>query len=304
MKIHFLVGTAVVLAVFVASAQTRHRDININVNGRAENCADLQVRSGGEIAQTAESYTLQRGEVPVLEVNAAERGAIRVRGSARADFAVDVCKIAAADDRGTAEQLLRSVTVSRLGGRFTTNSPAVRNDNSDWQVYFIVHAPSDARVNLETNNGPIEIASISGGIRAKTTNGPLALTDCSGAIDARTTNGPVSFSGAGGDVQLNTTNGPMSLRLANDVWSGPRLEAHTTNGPLSVAVPDTFQTAMRVETDGHSPIRCGISACAHALTDTSSGMKTLQLNGGSDTVRVSTVNGPVSVGSVSRTKIM
>jgi len=311
MKLHRFAFAAAGLAAAVsftgltARAQTRHHDVNISVeNGRAESCADLRVRSSGEIAQAAETYTLQRGEVPMLEVNAVDRGAIRVSGSARSDFTVNVCKIAAAEDRASADQLLGSLTVSRLGGRFSTNAPPARNNNSDWQVYFIVHAPADARVNLETKNGPIEIASITGGIQAKSTNGPLSLSNCAGTIDARTTNGPISFTGVGGDVQLNTTNGPISLKLANDVWSGPRLEAHTTNGPVSLAVPETFQTALRVETDGHSPMSCRISACEHAMTDASTDRKTLQINGSSDTVRVSTSNGPISVGTENRKKII
>jgi DUF4097 and DUF4098 domain-containing protein YvlB len=122
-------------------------------------------------------------------------------------------------------------------------------------------------------------------------------------VDAQTTNGPISFAGTGGDVQLNTTNGPISLKLANDTWSGPRLEAHTTNGPLSVAVPETFQTGMRVETDGHSPMSCRIGACQHAMTDASSDRKALHLGSG-DIIRVSTTNGPISVGNGDRKKIM
>jgi hypothetical protein len=311
MKLHRLVfasaGLAAAFSVGASTAwaQSRDREPNISLeNNHAESCADLQVRSSGEIAQAADVYTLQRAEVPVLEVNAADRGVIRVSGSARSDFSVNVCRIAVAEDRATAAQVLSSLSVSRLGGRFTTNTPPSRAAGSGWQVVFIVHAPSDARVNLETKNGPIEIASITGGIQAKSVNGPLALSNCSGSIDARTTNGPISFAGGGGDVQLNTTNGPIALKLANDVWSGPRLEAHTTNGPVSLAVPETFQTAVRVETDGHSPLSCRLSACAHALTDASSDRKMLQINGSSDTVRVSTSNGPVSVGTENRKKII
>ena len=287
-----------------ARAQTRHGALTFNVDGSGESCADLNVRSSGEIARTADHYTLQRAEVPVLEVNAADHAAIRIRGSARNDFAVDVCRIAAAADRATADQLLQSLTVSRLGGRFTTNTPPSRGDNTQWQVFFIVHGPTDARVDLQTNNGPVDIASITGGIKARSTNGPISLKDCAGVIDAKTTNGPISFAGTGGDVQLNTTNGPISLKLANDVWSGPRLEANTTNGPLSLAVPETFQTAMRVESDGHSPMSCTIHACEHAYTDAGSPRRILQLNGSSDTVRVSTTNGPISVGAPNRKKII
>lgn len=308
MKLHRLffaaagVAAALSFAPLASHAQSRH--LSINTEGNAESCADLRVRSEGQIAQSSESYTLQRSEAPVLEVNAASRGVIRVSGAARNDFAVEICKVAVAEDRAAAGQLLSSLSVSRLGGRFTANTPPMAPGNADWQIYFIVHAPTDASVNLETKNGPIAIASITGGIRARSTNGPLALKDCGGVIDAQTTNGPIVFSGAGGDVRLNTTNGPISLKLANDVWNGPRLEARTTNGPLSLAVPETFQTGVRVETDGHSPMSCRINACAHAYTDATAGGKTLQLNGSGETVHVSTANGPISVGNENSKKII
>ena len=308
MKLHRLflalagVPAAITLVPTAGHAQNRH--LNINIEGKAESCADLRVRSEGEIARSSETYTLQRNEAPVLEVNSADRGVIRVRGADRNDFTVEICKVAAAEDQATAGQLLSSLSVSRLGGRFTANKPATVPGNAEWQMYFIVHAPTDASFNLETKNGPIDVASITGNIRARSTNGPLALKDCGGVIDAQTTNGPIAFSGAGGDVRLNTTNGPISLKLANDVWSGPRLEARTTNGPLSIAVPDTFQTGVRVETDGHSPMSCRIDACAHAVTDATADHKTLQLNGSGETVRVSTSNGPISVGNQNRKKII
>jgi DUF4097 and DUF4098 domain-containing protein YvlB len=297
-------AAAILFASAAARAQSRHRDFTFSVDGSGETCADLHVRSSGEIAQAADHYTLQRADVAVLEVNASDNGVIRVRGSARNDYSIDVCRIAAAQDRATADRMLQSLTVSHAGGRFTANGPSPHESNAQWQVHFIVHAPSDARVDLETKNGPVDIASITGGIKARSTNGPLSLKDCGGVIDAITTNGPISFSGSGGDVQLKTTNGPISLKLANDVWSGPRLEAHTTNGPLSLAVPDTFQTATHVENDGHSPVSCHIRACQQAYTDARSDRRILQLNGTSDTVRVSTTNGPISVGTENRKKII
>ena len=60
--------------------------------------------------------------------------------------------------------------------------------------------------------------------------------------------------------------------------------------------PDTFRSGIRLEMDGHAPVSCGIESCRSAFTDATSNQKILQLNGSQDTVRVSTQNGPVSVG--------
>ena len=81
----------------------RNRDFNINFDNNAETCADLKVRSTGEIGQVNDSFTLSKGEAPLLELNAADRGQIRVRGWDRAGYSVETCKIAVAETRGAAE---------------------------------------------------------------------------------------------------------------------------------------------------------------------------------------------------------
>jgi len=300
----YLAGLAILgLALLVGPARTSAQNphsFNISFQGSADTCAGLNVSSKGETARASEHYTLTRAEAPVLEVHSAERGSIKVMGEDRADFSVDACKVAVAADQATAEQTLRGVTLSRVGGRISASGPSA--GSGEWQVYFIVHAPKDARLDLETRNGPISVAAITGSIQARTSNGPLSLADCGGSIDAHTTNGPISFSGAGGDVHLNTTNGPIALKLPGDIWSGPRLEASTTNGPVSLKLPETFQSSLRVETDGRSPMHCGIRACAQAISTNSANQKVMQLNGSSETVRVSTSNGPISVGNSSKTK--
>ena len=69
----------------------------------------------------------------------------------------------------------------------------------------------------------------------------------------------------------------------------------TVNGPLSLALPEKFRSGVRLETSGHGPISCRPSACAAATTDSGLNRRTLQFNGSGDTVRISTVNGPISV---------
>jgi len=122
-----------------------------------------------------------------------------------------------------------------------------------------------------------------------------------GVVDVHTQNGPVSFEGNGGEDHLIAQNGPISVKLQGEAWNGPTLEARTTNGPLSLEVPDTFRTGIRVDTSGHAPFACGVGACKNAMTDATSDGRTLRLNGNSETIRVSTQNGPVSV-STPRTR--
>jgi Toastrack DUF4097 len=290
-----LLGAAWLLGPAPADA-ARHYNLNITSN-HAEHCSDLRVRSDdGEIVQSNESATLSRGEVPILELDdTAGRGVISVRGWDRQEYAIETCKIAAAETRAAAEQLVRGISVTRSAGHISTtgpSTPAASNDEGNWQLYFIIRAPRDASLDIQSRNGPVSVDGVNGNVKLRATNGPVSLNNCAGQVEAQTQNGPISFAGGGGDVRLNAQNGPISLSLAGEIWNGARLEAHTVNGPVSISIPDTFRSGVRVETAGHSPFSCRIDACRNGFTDGG----TLQLNGSQDTIRVSTRNGPVSVG--------
>ncbi len=283
-------------------AQAAGRDFNISVDGNAEHCSDLRVRSSdGEIAQASDLVTLRKAEAPVLELDdAGGRGVMRVRGWNQPDYSVETCRIAVAESRTAAEQLVRGIAVSHSAGHFSTSGP--NSDSGNWQVYFIVHAPQDGNLDLQTKNGPISVANMAGTVKVRAVNGPVSLDDCTGQVNASTTNGPISYSGGGGDVHLIAHNGPISLKLAGEVWNGPALEARSVNGPISLNVPELFRSGIRVETSGHAPLSCGADFCRNAWTDAGSDQRVLQLNGSQDTVRVSTNNGPVSVNGGRRGK--
>ena len=296
------IGAAAVLALawLFVPCQTqaaRGRNFNININGGdAESCGALKVSSNnGQIAQVNESLTLRRSEASLLEMNASERGHITVRGWDRGEYSIETCKIAAAETSAMADQIARGISVSRTAGRISFNGPSA--DNADWLAYFIIHAPKDANLDLETRNGPIAVRDMNSTIKLRAVNGPIAIHNSAGNIEAHTTNGPIAFEGSAGDVHLIAQNGPISVKLLNDTWNGNQLEARTINGPLALEVPDTFLSGLRVETSGHAPMSCSAAPCRNAFTDLSSNTKVLHMNGSSGTVRISTENGPVSIHS-------
>lgn len=298
-----LAGAAALAFVWICSPvearAARNHNLSINFNG--ERCADLTVKSDSAVARSASTFTLSRAEVPILEIqDTAGRGAVRVRGWERPDYVVEACRFAAADDQATAEAAIRGISVMRSAGRFSTTGPSV--ENASWQLYFIVHAPANANLDLETKNGPIDVQGISGNVKLRAMNGPIAVRDCDGRVEANTTNGPISFSGEGGEVHLRAQNGPISLNLAGDVWNGPQLEARTINGPLSLSMPDTFRSGVRVETDGNSPLACASPLCRSAWTNGASRQRVLQLNGSQDTIRVSTSNGPLAIAGAKKNR--
>ncbi len=298
MKYHAVPMSVTLLAaafsIAPAQAQSKHYNLSVNFGDNADSCADLKVKTDGVASQAAESFTLQGKPV---QVDGGARGAIRVRGADRADYAVEACKIAVAGDSGTAAQLVAGISVNRSAWGVETHGPAVSSGDGDWQVYLIVHAPRNGSVELTTVNGPIDVRDLAGSVTVKATNGPLSIQNCSGVVEAQTTNGPISFSGSGGDIKLSAVNGPLALKISSDVWNGPRLDASTQNGPVSLTAPSTFRSAVRVESSGAAPFSCQAEMCRNAVTSAGGERRTMQINSGADTVRVSTGNGPVSVKS-------
>jgi hypothetical protein len=281
-------------------SRNRH-DLNISTKG-GDSCAELQATSSGELAQSVEKFSLSRGEAPTLELNGGDRGVVNVRGWKQSGYSVEVCKLATAADRGTADSLLRGISLSHSAGRFSYTGPS--NDNGNWQVHFIIHAPDSASLDLETKNAPVSIADVNGNIKVRAANGPVAIKGSSGNIDIQSINGPIAFDGEGGEVHLKAQNGPIAVKVQKEIWSGSTLEARTVNGPMSLSLPSTFQTSVRAESTGGSPISCRHEACDHAYTNSNGDQRVIQMNGSSETIRISTENGPLSIGEAKAKKVL
>ncbi len=296
----YLAAAAICTAWILNPTSTRaerNHNLSVNFEGSAQHCSDLRVRSNGEFAQANDVFTMTKAQAPILEMTHVDQSVIHVMGEDRADYSVEACKVAAADTRAAAEQAIRGIAVNRTAGQISSSGPA--GDDINWQVYFIVHAPKDANLDLETKNGPISVENIMGQTKLRAQNGPVSVRDCTGLVEVHTTNGPISFNGGGGEVHLNAQNGPISLKLAGEVWNGSQLEARTVNGPVSIIVPDGFRSGVRVETDGHSPISCAATSCRDAIMNAGE-QRVIHFNGSQDTIRVSTSNGPVSVNGGSK----
>lgn len=281
---------AAALAIAPAGAQSKNYNLNVDFNDKTTGCADLHVKSEGSVARAADRFTLAGSSI---QIDGGSNGAIRVTAADRGDYSVEACRIAVADDQGTAQRLVDGTSVTQGAGRVETHGPA--SSDGQWQVYLIVQAPRNSSVEVNTINGPVSVRGVNGTVKAKAVNGPLNIADCAGKVDAQTTNGPVSFSGQGGDVKLAAVNGPVNVKILGDMWNGPRLEASTTNGPVSLSTPESFRSGVLLESNGGAPFSCKADMCRYAVTDAASDHRTLQLNGTAATVHISAGNGPVAV---------
>lgn len=279
-------------------------NVTTDHDGPIDDCRQVRVTfDHEEAARAEESLAVPSGKT--LRLRAPAHSGIYVQGGDARDFSVTACKAAAVPSD------IARISVAYENGELALRGP----ENGDWLVFLIVRAPRAASLDLEVSNGPVSVRGISGSVTARTQNGPLAFSDssgsikaearngpislkeCTGSVDAQAVNGPISVSGSGGDTNVQTQNGPISVRLSGTRWDG-RLDAQASNGPLSLSIPDDYRSGVRVESSGRSPFQCRARACAEARKNWDDDARRVEFGDtASPVVRLSTVNGPVSIRS-------
>jgi hypothetical protein len=296
------IGAITVSLLWVEAARAGSISVTTLADRVAE-CSDLRFSlEGREAATTHEEFTISRGEATGLRARLPENAGAYVRGSDRGDFSVTVCKAAAS---GPA---LEAIFASFSGGEVILRGPK----GEDWTAYLLVRAPRNASIQLEARNGPLDLADLSGPLDVQASNGPISIENSSGSIQARATNGPISLSGCSGEGQaraqngpihfegdrgrfrLSTRNGPIGVELTGASWEEGDLEARAVNGPLSLRIPDGFRSGAVVEASDHTPMRCRAPACAAARKSWDETSRRIEF-GDSPVVRLSTINGPVTI---------
>lgn len=276
------------LAPSTLSAHDRDFNISTRSDGPVRSCGDLEMTWDGQPAATSVETLAAKGRD--LSIRAPRNGGVYVFGaSGRSGFAISACKGVAKPAGSDATAALATLRPA-LGG---TSLNATGPDSDDWVVYFIVEAPEDANVEVETTNGPVHVERIAGSTKAHAINGPIRLHEVSGHATAKAVNGPVAYDGHDGVIELHTENGPIKVSLSGDRWSSGSLTASAQNGPVKVDVPRDFHSGVRVSSSNFSPWKC--AGCGSGKKDWDERSRSIELGDGPIAVTVSTVNGPVAV---------
>ncbi len=276
-------------SMVVALAMGPEPQSNRKVELESADCSRHNVMFGDD--QVA--YAVQHATAPaggVLDVKPDSNGGVKIEKGSGRDYSITACIGAGAESRDEAQRAADAVRLNVEGGRVRiSNAPTSRS----WSVQLIIEAPEGAQINAETSNGPIGISGVSGTFNARASNGPIALDDVSGRVTARAANGPISVKGSSGEFDVHTDNGPISVSLTGTQWDG-RLEAEARNGPLHVRIPADYRSGVEISSARHSPWNCRIEACRGA-SGYSEGDRSLRIGPDPVNVRISTVNGPVTV---------
>src|SRR6266571_4254705 len=285
--------TLIAIGLAAAPMAPRHHSANSSGSHKqpASDCSDLRIRFDDRDAVVrSETRTLSKADALVLKVHPHANGGTQVVGGDKDNYSVTACKAVAPGD--AAERTLSQITMSIENGTVSTRGPS---GEDDWTVYLLIRAPKSAAIDLETMNGPISLYDVDGKLTAHAKNGPISLKNFSGDAEITAVNGPISLDGSRGSVRIHTENGPISVALEGKTWSGAGLTADAHNGPLTLMVPSGYQSSFVVESTNHAPVSCRASICDNARKTWDDEHRRIEYGSAPAMIRLSTVNGPVSV---------
>lgn len=238
---------------------------------------------------------VQHASVPMsvgrLDVEPDTNGGVRFESGTGGSYSITACIAVGANTEAEAQQAADSVRLSIEGGRVrVSGAPRARS----WSVQLIVETPPGADVSARTSNGPIGLNGVSGNFIARASNGPIGLQDVSGTVSAQAQNGPIDVTGSAGDFDVETSNGPISISLKGTRWQG-KLNARAHNGPLNVRVPSGYGSGVEISSSFNSPWSCRVAACRSGSRDWDERSRSLRIGPDPVVVRITTVNGPVTI---------
>lgn len=283
---------AVALTAAPGFADRRHsKSVSTGDEAPVTDCSGLHIKFDDHDAVVqSEERTLTKAEAPKLRVNAEMNGGLQVRGWDKETYSVTLCK--AAEPGGDAQKVLSQIKLNFQNGEVSVAGPS---EHEKWTAFLLVRAPREASLDLNVHNGPMSIYGVEGNVTAHALNGPVTLKDSKGEISLTAENGPITVDGNSGKLSVRTQNGPVDVELRGQNWTGAGMEARATNGPVTIRVPQGYQSGVVVESDGNGPFSCRASVCAEGRKTWDEDHKRIEFGNGPAVIRVSTVNGPVSV---------
>jgi len=209
----------------------------------------------------------------VLSVDGQRNGGISIKGSDRSDVLIRARVQTRADTDADAQAMATQIRVETGGSRVYASGPETRGDRN-WSVSYEIFVPHQSDLSLTAHNGGIAVADVRGKINFNTMNGGVSLSRLAGSVHGQTTNGGVNVDLEGGTwdgdaLDVSTTNGGVSLHMPENYSA--HLETGTTNGGMNIGFPITVQGKITKQLS-------------------------LDLGSGGPLVRVTTVNGGISIG--------
>lgn len=291
MSRRFALAAAVAVLALVHPASAQRRAVNLE----AADCSSRNYMFGDYEVAVATQHTTVPVTVGTLEVRPDLNGGVRIEHGSGGVYGITACIGAGAATKAEAQAAADGVRIEVEGNRVRVrDTTGGRSNIRSWSVQLVVTAPDGASIDAETSNGPLGASDVTGTLDLRASNGPIAVRNVAGTVKARAQNGPISVDGSRGEFDVETSNGPISVNLDDRRWDG-HLTARASNGPLTLTVPSDYQSGVEVTSSAHSPWTCRASACRRGNRDWDDRSRLLHIGNDPVVVRLSTVNGPVTV---------
>jgi hypothetical protein len=161
-----------------------------------------------------------------LTVDAVPNGGIKVVAWDRNDILIEARIQVWDEDEDDAVRKAGGIEIHTDGGRVRAESRYEDN----WSVSYRIQAPRAIDLQLESHNGGISVAGITGELRIETRNGGLTLDSVAG------------------DVVARTRNGGVHIELQGERWQGSGLDVETRNGGIDLEIPDGYSAELETGT--------------------------------------------------------
>ncbi len=258
-------GTVAALALVVLSGAAC--DVvfqGMNAQATDEWKRTYKLEEGGQF-----EVTTPNGEVdisPSADATTVEVVAERRARASTEEAAKEALKTSQINEQATPKQI--RIEVPRTRGE-----SGVHLGRQSHEVSFKIKVPKGASVKVNTRNGGVRVAGVSGPVKVETNNGSIVGEDLGGAVEAGTTNGSVNvrvtrLTPEG--VRLDTTNGSIELYVPSDTKAN--ISAHWANGDFEARGLNPQGESERRRYEG-------------------------KLNGGGPRIDLSTTNGAIKISS-------
>jgi DUF4097 and DUF4098 domain-containing protein YvlB len=207
-----------------------------------------------------------------VTVDARQNGGVSVKGWDKNEILLRARIQTSASTQAEADELARQISIETGGMKIFANGPDSRNE-SHWSVSYEIFVPRRSNLSLESHNGGISIADVSGNLEFTAVNGGVALRR------------------VGGNVHGGTTNGGLMVELNGDRWDGEQLDVKTTNGGITMSVPENYSAHLETSTvNGNLSIDFPVTVQGRISRELA-----VNLGSGGPTIRAITTNGGVKV---------
>lgn len=202
-----------------------------------------EIEFGGRVQERTEQvFTVE--QAPVLEVDNFA-GNVVVRSGGSGEMRVVITK--KARNSSALDRISLDLNEDDDGVRIRTSKPGFVGDTMSVDLEIVV--PADARLDLSTDAGNVEVDDVEGEITAHSGAGNVRVQDAGGPVALDTGAGNVDYKGKPrGECTFETGAGNITLHLPGD--ADIELQLNTGIGNINVGGFDVAGEVSRTEIDG------------------------------------------------------